>query len=306
MGSVARHVLAGVGLASAMALSAGAQEITIQHRQGEVTLPAPPEKVLVMDWAIIDTLDAMGVEVDGVPGSNAPDYLSGYEGDDYLKVGSLFEPDVEAIAAADADLMIVGGRSRSVQPQLNEILPTIDMSIDNGAFIESVKANVTELGEIFGREDRAAEMNAELDAKVASVREAAEGQGNALTLVVNGGKIGVYGPDSRTGWIHNELGFPSVMENVDDRSDRGDAASFEYILDANPDWLFVVDRDAAVGNEGGQAAKVVLDNELVRQTNAWKNDHVVYLNPQEAYIVMSGYQAVNALLDQVHAAVADH
>lgn len=303
MRSAARHFMAGLCLVSATAMAAGAQDITIAHKQGEVTLPARPESVLVMDWAIVDTLDAMGVDVAGVPGSNAPTYLEKYNGADYLKVGSLFEPDVEAIAASGADLMIVGGRSRKAYPQLTEILPTVDMSVDNGAFIDSVKANVTELGEIFAKQDRATEMNTELDARVARVRDAAEGQGRALMLVVSGGKIGVYGPDSRTGWIHNDLGFPSVLDGVDDRSDRGDAASYEFILESNPDWMFVVDRDAAVGNEGAQPARATLDNELVRQTTAWKNDHVVYLNPQEAYVVMSGYQAVNDLLEQVYDAV---
>jgi len=305
MRPIARHFMGGLCLLTMTTLAAGAQDITIPHRQGDTTIPARPEKVLVMDWAIVDTLDAMGVDVAGVPGGNTPSYLTKYEGDDYLKVGSLFEPDVEAIAASGADLMIVGGRSRKVYPQLSAILPTVDMSVDNGAFIESVKANVTELGEIFGKENRAAQMNAELDAKVALVREASQGKGRALMLVVSGNKIGVYGPDSRTGWIHNDLGFPSVLEGVDDRSDRGDAASYEFILESNPDWMFVVDRDAAVGNEDAQPARAALDNELVRQTTAWKNDNVIYLNPQEAYIVMSGYQAVNTLLDQVYAAVAD-
>ncbi|WP_045389015.1 siderophore ABC transporter substrate-binding protein [Falsirhodobacter sp. alg1] len=304
MRNVVKNLLTGVCFASVMAVSAVAQDIRIPHRQGEVTLTATPQKVLVMDWAAVDTLDAMGVQVSGVPGSNAPTYLKKYEGDDYLKIGSLVEPDVEMIAAADADLMIVGARSRKVQPQLNEILPTVDLSIDNGDFIESVKANITELGAVFGKEDRAAEMVAELDGKVARLREAAEGQGRALTLVASGGKLGVYGPDSRTGWLHNEIGFPAVMDDVDDRSDRGDAASYELILEANPDWMFVVDRDAAIGSEGASPAETLLDNELVHQTTAWKNGNIVYLNPQEAYIVMNGYQAISDLLDQVYDAVS--
>lgn len=285
------------------AFTAAAQEITIPHAQGEVTLPARPEKVLVLDWATVDTLDAMGVPVAGVPGGNTPTYLKKYEGEEYLKVGSLFEPDVETVAASGADLMIVAARSRKAQPQLNEILPTVDFSIDNENFIDSVEARITELGEIFGKEDRAAEMVAELDAKVQRLHDAAQGKGRALMLVVSGGKIGVYGPDSRTSWLLKEVGFPSVMSEVDDRSDRGDAASYEFILEKNPDWMFVVDRDAATGNADAQPAKAVLDNELVRQTTAWKEGQVIYLNPQEAYVVMNGYQALNSLLDQVYAAV---
>lgn len=280
-----------------------AAEITVTHRQGEVTLPAVPQKVLVLDWATIDNLDALGVAVVGVPGGNVPDYLSKYAGDDYLKVGSLFEPDFETVAGAEADLMIVAARSREAQPQLNQILPTVDLSGDNTDMIGSLKANLTELGAIFGKEDRAAELVAELDAKVERLRDAAAGKGNALTLVTNGGKIGVYGPGSRTGWLHSAIGFPAVKENVDDRTHTGDGASFEYILESNPDWLFVVDRDAGVGGDTG-AARALLDNELVRQTTAWQKDQVVYLEPMRAYIVMNGYTALTSLLDQVYEKVA--
>jgi iron complex transport system substrate-binding protein len=157
---------------------------------------------------------------------------------------------------------------------------------------------MTTLGKVFGLQDRAAELNAALDAKVAEVKAAAEGKGKALVLVTNAGKIGVYGPESRVAWIHNELGIPSAMENVDDGDHGGDTVSFEFILETNPDWLFVVDRDAGTGENSGAAAQV-LDNELVNQTTAAKQGHIVYLDPQASYITMHGYAGVMLLLDQV-------
>ena len=63
----------------------------------------------------------------------------------------------------------------------------------------------------------------------------------------------------------------------------------------------MIDRDAGVGNEG--AAEQLLDNELIHQTNAWKNGHVVYLEPQAAYVTMHGYQGLILLLDQVTTAL---
>lgn len=289
-----------------MPVCATAQEITIQHRQGEVTLSGVPSKVMSLDWAQVDNLDALGVELAGVPGSAMPEYLSKFGGDDYLKIGSLQEPDFETIVGAQPDLVIVAARSRMSQPQLNALVPTVDLSIDNENFIQSVKDNLTQLGDIFGKEERAAELIATLDAKVARLRAAAQGKGTALSLVTNGGRIGVYGPASRTGWLHNEIGFPVVRENVDDSSHTGDGASFEFILEANPDWMFVVDRDAGVqGGEGG-AARALLDNELVHQTTAWKMDQVVYLEPTRAYVVMNGYTALTDLLDQVYDKVSAH
>ncbi len=286
------------GALSVTALPAFAQEKTITHAQGETTITGVPSKVLVSDWAAFDNLTALGIPVAGVPGSNAPGYLADSVPADALKIGSLQEPDFEAIAASEADLYIVASRSRTAYPTGAEILPTIDMSVSNDALVAGVKDNITKLGEIFDVADKAAELNSNLDAKVAEVKAAAEGKGTAMVLVTNAGNVGVYGPDSRVSWIHNEIGMVSPMSEVDDGGHGGDTVSFEFILEANPDWLFVIDRDAGVGESTGAAA-ALLDNELVNQTNAAKNNHIVYLDPQAAYITMHGYTGLMLLLDQV-------
>ena len=275
-----------------------AQELTITHAQGETTITGIPGTVLTSDWAAFDNLHAMGIPVAGVPASNVPTYLADFVAPDVLKIGSLFEPDFEAIAATDADLYIVAARSQKAYDTARDIVPTIDMSVDNADIIAGIKANLTTLGAIFQRQDEASDLNAALDAKVAEVKAAAAGKGNALVLVTNAGKVGVYGPDSRVAWIHDQLGIPTAMPNVQDGDHGGDGISFEFILETNPDWLFVVDRDAGTGESAGAAA-ALLDNELVNQTKAATAGHIVYLDPQAAYITMHGYSGVMLLLDQV-------
>lgn len=294
-----RTATAVVALAASLALTAGAsaQDVTVEHPQGETTITGVPETVFVIDWAAFDNLTALGVEIDGAPGSNVPSYLADDASGDLVNVGSLFEPDYETIAASEPDLVIVAGRSASTYPTVSQIAPTVDMSVNNSDIIAGLKGNLATLGEIFGIEDRAAELTADLDDKIAEARAAADGKGDGLVLVTNAGNLGVYGPDSRVAWIYNELGIPSVMDRVEDGDHGGDAVSFEFLLEANPDWLFVVDRDAGVGNEG--AAKQLLDNELMHQTTAWQEDHIIYLDPQAAYITMHGYTGIMLLLDQV-------
>lgn len=296
---LSRALMASSFLAASLALTAGAtaQEITLTHAQGETTLPGVPETVFVIDWAAYDNLSALGVDVQGAPGSNAPSYLSEVVSDDLINVGSLFEPDFEQIAAEQPDLIVVAARSAASYPTLSDLAPTIDMSVDNTSFVEGVKHNIETLGEVFGIEDRAAELIADLDAKVSEAQALAQDQGTGLVIVTNAGNIGVYGPDSRVAWIYNDLGFPSVFDEVDDSDHGGDAISFEYLLETDPDWLFVVDRDAGVGNEG--AARSLLDNELIHQTTFWQNDQIVFLDPQAAYISMHGYNGLMLLLDQV-------
>lgn len=293
-----RQITLAILLSHAFAGATLAQAVTVTHAQGEIVLNAVPQTVMVTDWAAFDNLTALGVPVAGVPGSALPPHLADKVTADMAKIGSLQEPDIEAIAAAVPDLVIVGARSRNSYATLSGLAPTIDMSLDNSQVIEGVKSNLTTLGQIFHREERAAELIANLDAKVEEAKAAAQGKGTALVILTNGTKIGIYGPDSRVSWIYNTLKVPSVFDNVDDRDHGGDAIGFEYLLKTNPDWLFVVDRDAGVGNGSG-AAQALLDNELIHQTNFWKNNQVVYLDPAAAYVTMNGYDAVTLLLDQV-------
>ncbi len=263
------------------------QDKVIAHPQGETTISGTPAKVLTQDWAVFDDLAALGVPVAGLPSSNAPGYLADQIPADALQLGSLFEPDFEGIAAAEADVYFVAARSAAAFETSKDILPTVDLSVNNGSIIAGLKANLATLGTIFG-----------LEAKAAEVKAAAEGKGTALVLVTNAGKLGVYGPDSRVSWVYNEAGLASALANVKDGDHGGDAVSFEFLLEVNPDWVFVVDRDAGVGENGGAAA-ALLDNELFNQTNAAKAGHIVYLDSQAAYISMHGYQGVMLLLDQV-------
>ncbi len=72
-----------------------AEELTYSHQLGETTVEKQPEKVVVFDMGVLDSLDKLGVEVSAVPKDSVPDYLDKYRGDDYENAGTLFEPDFE-------------------------------------------------------------------------------------------------------------------------------------------------------------------------------------------------------------------
>lgn len=277
-----------------------AQEITVTHAQGETTLPGVPEKVVSFDFASIETLEAIGVDVAGLPGSNLPAHLEKYASDDYAKVGSLFEPDYEALAALEPDLIIVAGRSSGAYEELAKIAPTVDLSNDWADFYGSIQANADIVGQLFDKEAEIDALQAETDAKVDAAKAAAADAGKGLIVLTSGAEVSAYGPGSRFGFIHDTLGVTPVIEDVE-AATHGDAISFEFILEANPDMLFVIDRDAATGSG---AAAAILDNELVAETTAWKNDDVVYIDPVRAYIVNGGLISFGIMADQVAEALS--
>ncbi|KAB2679045.1 siderophore ABC transporter substrate-binding protein [Brucella tritici] len=285
-------------MALGIAATANAAGLTIKHAQGETAVPASPAKVLVFDLGTLDNLDRLGIKVSGVPsGISFPEYLKKYQSDDYAKIGTLFEPDYEAVNAAEPDLIIVAGRSAAKYGELSKIAPTIDLTTNAKNFIADTEANVEKLGQIFGKETEAKAEAEKLDASLAALKEKAANKGTGLLILTSGGKISAYGPGSRFGVLHDSFGVKPAAPDLS-IGNHGQPVSSEFILETNPDWLFVIDRDAAIGREGN-SAKQVLDNELVRQTNAWKKDQLVYLNAQNWYLIGGGLGALHSTIDQL-------
>ncbi|TLM73842.1 siderophore ABC transporter substrate-binding protein [Pseudarthrobacter sp. NamB4] len=291
------------GGATATTAADEARTIAVEHAQGTTgNIPVNPEKVYTFDLGVLDTLDALGVEPAGVPEAAYPEALSKYGNDKYAKIGSLKEPDFEAVSAGDPDLIIISGRTAGAYEELSKIAPTIDLSIDAASPMESFKSQTEKLGTIFDKSAEVEEKLAAVDATVNETKAKAAGAGKGLIVLTSGGELTAYGAGSRFGIIHDVLGVPTAAD-VEVEGSHGEAISFEYIKQANPDILYVINRDTAVGTEGS-AANPILDNELVQSTSAAKNNKVINLDPAGWYIVGYGLNNVQAMLDAVAASVA--
>ncbi|KIL42684.1 siderophore ABC transporter substrate-binding protein [Jeotgalibacillus soli] len=276
------------------------EEMTITHELGETTFEKNPESVVVFDFGTLDSLDALGVEIAGIPQENVPSYLSKYEGSEYENTGSLKEPDFEKINEMQPDLIIISGRQAELYDEFHEIAPTIFMGVDTSRYMESFEENVTTLGEIFGKEEEAADQLAVIEQSINQLQEKVKAEGkNALITLANDGKVSAYGAGSRFGIIHDVFGFTPVDENIE-VSTHGQSISFEYIVEKDPEYLFVVDRGAAVA-DGESSAKQVVENELVQKTKAFQNDHIVYLDPDYWYLSGGGLVSVQEMVNEIEA-----
>lgn len=268
---------------------------------GPKTIDKVPATVAVYDIAAIDTLNRLGVQPAGVP-----DKLFVPELADVAKgatvVGTLFEPDLEALNALAPDLVIVGGRSSTQVEATSRVAPTIDMTMNGDDLLAQAKERLAAYGELFAKPDEAAAAAKELDDAVAAAKQAVKGKGKALILMTNGPKITAYGPGSRFGWVHKTLDLDPAVADVE-AATHGEAISFEFISKANPDWLLVLDRAAAIGSND-QGAKATLDNELVAQTTAWKKGQVIYLPAPDFYIAAGGVQSTHRVLKTIEQAFA--
>ena len=204
--------------------------------------------------------------------------------------------------AARPDLILITSLQASHYQELSEIAPTIHFDVDyrdsQARHIDVVKDHLLTLGRIFGRQDLSRAKAAELDAKVAQARRATEGRPEkALIVLHNNGAFSSFGVHSRYGFIFSALGVQPASATAE-AGLHGQPVSSEFIQQADPDILYVVDRTAVMERQPALTAET-LGNPLLRQTKAWKNGRVVFADAQAWYVTAAGVNSLQRVIDDV-------
>lgn len=115
------------------------------------------------------------------------------------------------------------------------------------------------------------------------------------------GSFNVVGNDGRCSIIGVEIGFENIgVADEVQTSTHGNEASFEYIVQKNPEYIFVMDRDAAIQTEGAKLAQEIMENELVMGTDAYKDGKIIYLaHPAVWYTAEGGVTALDLMLQDL-------
>lgn len=289
------------GCDDSTAQTASANTLNVEHAQGTTAVAPSPQKVIVLNPSTLDNMDALQIPVAGVPknSTHLPAFLAKYQGDAYLNAGTLFEPDYEAISNAKPDLIIAGGRAHDAYDKLSAIAPTVALDVDTKNFTQSLIQRVEQLGDIFGKQQQAKALTDAFTAKISALREKSAHAGNAMVIMISGGKMSAYTPGSRFGFIFDQLGFKPAA-TFSEAGKHGNVVTAEFIMNTDPDWLFVLDRDSAIGRAESESAQQVLDNALIHKTKAWQNKRIVYLDSASLYIA-GGIQSYTRLMDSINA-----
>ena len=267
-----------------------------------IEVPYDPQKIAVLDMASLDMLDYLGLgdRVVGVASSNIS-YLQSYMESGITNIGTVKEANLEAVMSCKPDIIFIGGRLAESYDALSEIAPVVYISIDTEiGVIESVRNNLNTVSSIFGIEGDAESIMSDFDSRVEALREFAQGK-NAIVGLVTSGSFNVLGNDGRCSIIGREIGFENLgIESDSATSTHGNEASFEYVLDKNPEYIFVLDRDSAIATEGAKLAEEIMENELIMNTDAYKNGNIVYLaHPDAWYIAEGGINALDIMLSDL-------
>lgn len=260
-----------------------------------------------MDMAALDILDSLGLG-DRVVGSSSTslDYLQEYvTNDEIVDLGTIKEADMEAVMSCEPDVIFIGGRLAQSYDALSEIAPVVYLSTDTEiGLVKSVEKNAKTIASMFGVEDDVKDLMDGYDARIEKLKAFAEGKSAIIGMCTSGG-FNVLGNDGRCALIGNEVGFENIGVDANvDTSTHGNEASFEFVVEKNPDYIFVLDRDAAIGTDGAQLAKDIMENELIMGTDAYKDGKIVYLeHPAVWYTAEGGVNALGFMLEDLENAL---
>ena len=114
------------------------------------SIPRQPHLEVLAQW---------DVPLVAVPKKLIPSTITAYNGDDIADVGMHRDPNLEALVAAEPDLIISGQRFSKYDAQIKELAPDVPLinlePREGQPFDQELIREVTDLGEIFGKQDEA-------------------------------------------------------------------------------------------------------------------------------------------------------
>lgn len=271
-------------------------EITDAH--GKVTVPVNPKNVVALDNRTFETLSDWGIELVAVPKGVMPTDSPYVTDESVQDIGNHREPNLEIMAAVEPELVIVGQRFADYYDDIKALVPNaavIDLNFDVSEaadtpgenLVNGLKDSTLTLGQIFDKNDQAQQLVADFDKAIEKAKSAYNGSDTVMSVLVSGGNIGFSAPLSGRVWgpMYEIFGWnPALLVESASSDHQGDDISVEAIAQSNPDWIFVLDRDAAVSSTTDAVpAQDIIDNSpALKNAKAVVEKQIVYA-PNDTY-----------------------
>jgi iron complex transport system substrate-binding protein len=240
--------------------------VTIQAANGPVTLAAAPEAVVSLSPTATEMLFAIGAG-DQVA---AVDDQSNYPPEAPVTDLSGFEPNVEAIAAENPDLVVIADDTAGLTASLSKLnIPVL--SLPAAQSFDDAYTQIEQLGVATGKVGDAAELVAKMKGDIDGIVKSLPEQATPLTYYHELDNT-YFSATSKTfiGQVYALLGLQNIADAVDKDGTGYPQLSQEYIIQSNPDLIFLADtkccqQDAArvAARPGWGQLKAVRDGGVV-------------------------------------------
>lgn len=314
-------------------------QVTVVDFNGDVvTVQQNPTTVAIYDFGILDMLYSVGFENTGIETlilpqvDSLPEVLSYFRDTDDVTVisgGSLFYIDWDVLDLVVPETVIFGGRAfgmnaagdRLPADEAQEFRAATEARYTETSFLrlgvnnqvastlEDMERNVNVLSAIFpGIADALEAEMEEIRQGMAAINEVVSESGYTaiFAMMLTSDRMSLFMPNSRFGMIYNEFGFAAAGEELPEWTDQhGFEARTEFILELNPDVIFLLDRseygDSLAADSYGPAVQAFINDPIIGLTNAYENDHIYYnLGPAEWYTITGGFTSARRMISDVN------
>lgn len=266
----------------------------VRHAMGETRIERSPARVVTLDTGELDSMVELGIKPVGVVDYGAdglPAYFDPKEIEGVQVIGTIDEPNLEAIARLRPDLIVSSKlRHEKLYGQLSQIAPTVFAERPGVAW----KRNFQLFSQAVGREKEAAETVRRYEQRVAALNDELPVPRPAVsvTRIMADGNIRLYQRANFLGLLLTDLGFPRPeSQNVDDFAAE---VSLEELDRADGDAIILAVFDATKNNHDD----TVLASPVWKQLSAVKAGTVHTVDDQ-TWIGGIGYHAAFAVMDQL-------
>ncbi|CAA9477769.1 MAG: hypothetical protein AVDCRST_MAG69-559 [uncultured Solirubrobacteraceae bacterium] len=275
-----------------------AETRTVEHAMGTTELTGTPERVVVLDTGELDSAVALGIEpvgaVEAIAGVGYPEYLA-EEVEGVKTVGTIEQPNIEAIAALKPDLILSSKiRHEAIYDQLSRIAPTV--------FTEEVgvtwKENFAMHAEALGKTEQAEQLQGEYDEAVASLEESLAEDAPSVSVVRSvGDEVRIYLKGNFIGTILEDAGLP--RPEPQDSDEFSETATVERIPDLDADVMFL----SRYGDDHRLLNRLI-DNRLWSRLGVVGSDRV-YEVPDDLWFLGIGNFAARQIVEDLETILVD-
>ena len=287
--------------------------VTVEDNYGVKEVPSPAQRVVALDNRSFELLDTWGIEPVAAARALVPVTIPGIgDNDNIVDIGNHREPNLEAIVAAEPDVIVSGQRFQTHDADIEKLVPDailVDFEPRDGEPFDAELIRHTEsLGEIFGKQEEAAQLVDDFQNALERAKAAYNPEQTVMAVNISGGEIGYVAPGVGRTWgpLFDLIGMKPALEVQNATDDhQGDDISVESIAAANPDWMLILDRDAGTRtDEGSPAALSVIEDSAPLQNATAVKEGQLYVAPADTYTnesIITYTEILNDIADQFEA-----
>jgi len=229
--------------AEATRASATAERSVVDAEGTQMQVPDQPQRVVALSEPTLDGALALGVTpigtITGRGQSTVPHYLADLAGDIPV-LGGVAQPDYEAIAAAEPDLILVDGTSINNNPDALSILRNIAPTFFAGYAGGDWRANLGQVAAALGREAEADDVLSAYDDQVSQARqELTSYRGETFSIVRwQGGSASLILTELPAGMALTDLGLDRPPSQSHPGRGHSEPVSLENLAQIDADYMF--------------------------------------------------------------------